>query len=71
MITADHGCDPGTESTDHSREYVPLMLTGPMVYPINLGTRETIADIGKTVLHALKIENNLPGKSLWNLVRKK
>lgn len=71
MITADHGCDPGTESTDHSREYVPLMLTGPVVHPINLGTRETFADIGKTVLHALKIENNLPGKSLWNLVRKK
>ena len=33
MITADHGCDPGTKSTDHSREYVPLILTGPVVQP--------------------------------------
>lgn len=51
MITADHGCDPGyTVSTDHSREYTPFLMYGAKVEPENLGTRETFADIGATVL---------------------
>lgn len=51
MITADHGCDPGyTVSTDHSREYVPFLMYGAGIEPKNLGTRETFADIGATVL---------------------
>lgn len=51
MITADHGCDPGyTVSTDHSREYVPFLMYGAGITPKNLGTRETFADIGATVL---------------------
>ncbi len=51
MITADHGCDPGyTASTDHSREYVPFLMYGRGITPENLGTRETFADIGATVL---------------------
>ena len=51
MITADHGCDPGyTVSTDHSREYTPLVVYGEKIAPVNLGTRETFADIGATVL---------------------
>ena len=50
MITADHGCDPGyIESTDHSREYTPLLIYGKTVEPGNLGTRDTFADIGATI----------------------
>jgi phosphopentomutase len=50
IITADHGCDPTTPSTDHSREYVPLLAAGPRVRPgVNLGTRATLSDIGQTV----------------------
>lgn len=50
IITADHGCDPTTESTDHSREYVPLLVYGPMIAEgTNLGTRATFADVGATI----------------------
>jgi phosphopentomutase len=49
VITADHGNDPSTASTDHSREYVPLLLTGPRVRPADLGTRATFADLGQTI----------------------
>lgn len=49
ILTADHGCDPTTPSTDHSREYTPLLAYGPGVHPgVNLGTRATLADIGQT-----------------------
>jgi phosphopentomutase len=49
VITADHGCDPTTPSTDHSREYVPLLASGPRVKPgVNLGVRATLSDIGQT-----------------------
>ena len=50
VVTADHGNDPTTPSTDHSREYVPLLVTGPRVAQgVNLGTRATFADLGQTV----------------------
>jgi phosphopentomutase len=50
LITADHGCDPTTPSTDHSREYVPLLAAGSRVRPgVNLGTRSTLADLGQTI----------------------
>lgn len=50
VITADHGNDPTTPSTDHSREHVPLLVTGPRVKAgVNLGTRETFADLGQTL----------------------
>lgn len=50
LVTADHGCDPTTPSTDHSREYTPLLAYGPQVRSgVNLGTRSTLADIGQTV----------------------
>ena len=63
IITADHGCDPSTPSTDHSREYIPILMYGKNVEPRNLGIRKTYADIAKTVLDNFKIENNLPGES--------
>jgi phosphopentomutase len=50
IITADHGCDPTTPSTDHSREFTPLLVYGEHARPgVNLGTRATLADIGQTV----------------------
>jgi len=54
MITADHGCDPVTPSTDHSREYVPWLVCGPKARKgIDLGTRPTFADVSATVLDYL------------------
>ena len=64
MITADHGCDPLTESTDHSREYIPLLIYGRKIKPVNLGTRETYADIGKTVGALFGVDCDIKGKSL-------
>ena len=50
LLTADHGCDPTTPSTDHSREYVPVLAYGPRARPgVNLGVRKTLADLGQTV----------------------
>jgi phosphopentomutase len=50
ILTADHGCDPTTPSTDHSREYTPLLIFGKHVKAgVDLGTRQTLADIGQTV----------------------
>ncbi len=63
IITADHGCDPVTPSTDHSREYTPLLVYGEGIRAINLGTRESFADIGKTIADLFGTENNLSGKS--------
>ncbi len=50
MVTADHGNDPTTPSTDHAREYVPLLVTGARVRAgVDLGTRRTFADLGQTL----------------------
>ena len=65
MITADHGCDPGyTVSTDHSREHTPFLMYGKPVTPGNLGTRETFADIGATVLSYFGIKPAFRGTSM-------
>ncbi len=64
MITADHGCDPAyTATTDHTREYVPLMILGKGVKNVNLGTRESFADIAATVTELLGVPYDTPGKS--------
>jgi len=64
MITADHGCDPGyTATTDHTREYVPLLVLGKKVKPVNLGTRTSFADIAATVTELLGVDYETPGKS--------
>ena len=64
MITADHGCDPGyTATTDHTREYVPLLILGKQVKNVNLGTRTSFADIAATVTELLGVEYENPGKS--------
>ncbi len=50
IVTADHGCDPATPSTDHSREYVPVLAYSPrLLGGVNLGTRRSLADIGQTI----------------------
>ncbi len=65
MITADHGCDPGyTVSTDHSREHTPFLMYGKNIEPKNLGTRDTFADIGATVLDYFEIEPQFDGKTM-------
>ena len=53
IITSDHGCDPTTPSTDHSREYVPILVYGDGVQAVDLGTRSTFADVAATVYEAL------------------
>lgn len=66
IITSDHGCDPGTPSTDHSREYVPVLIYGKFIKRgIDLGTLDTFSDIGKTILDIFQISNILPGKSFY------
>jgi phosphopentomutase len=65
LITADHGNDPTTPSTDHSREYTPLLLAGPRVRGgVNVGVRKTFADVGATVAEALGIAWAGPGTSV-------
>ena len=64
MITADHGCDPAyTATTDHTREYVPLLILGKTVKPGSLGTRKSFADIAATVTELLGVDYDTPGES--------
>lgn len=70
IITADHGCDPTSPSTDHTREYVPLLVYGPRLKKgINLGTRRTFADISASLADFLNIEYDSPGTSFADEVR--
>ena len=71
MITADHGCDPSTPSTNHSREYVPILIYGKNVKPTNLGIRETYADIAKTIDEMFGVcSDKIAGKSFLNEIKK-
>ena len=71
MITADHGCDPGDTSTDHSREYTPLLTYGSSLKSgLNLGTRRTFSDIGATILDYFGIKKEINGESMLNEVQK-
>lgn len=66
ILTADHGNDPTTPSTDHSREYVPILYFGKSKSSNNLGIRSTFSDVGKTVADYFGVANNLKGKSFLN-----
>jgi phosphopentomutase len=68
IFTADHGNDPTTPSTDHSREIVPLLVMGPKVRPIPLGRRETFADVGQTVAEFLGVPALPAGSSFLSEV---
>lgn len=71
IITADHGCDPGTPSTDHSREYTPMLIYGEGIKPgVSIGTRKTFADIAATVLDLFGIQGDIAGESFLEQVRK-
>ena len=63
MVTADHGCDPGDDHTDHTREYIPLIVYGKNVAPGNIGIRQTFADIAASVAEYLEIPYKSSGKS--------
>ena len=64
FITADHGCDPGfTQSTDHTREYIPLIVYSKDIKPLNLGTKAGFSHISKTICSLLGVENDLSGES--------
>ena len=71
FITADHGCDPTTPSTDHSREYVLLLVYGKNIKSgVNLGIRKSFADVGKTISEILNIKADIKGKSFAKLISK-
>jgi phosphopentomutase len=63
IFTADHGNDPTTPGTDHSREYVPVLYYGKNKNATNLGIRNTFADVGKTAAEFFDVKNNLKGTS--------
>ncbi len=67
IITADHGCDPAYPTTDHTREYVPVLVWGLGINEgVDLGELDSFADIGKTVMEALGVNNKLPGESFYS-----
>lgn len=72
IISADHGCDPGTPSTDHSRERVPMLIYGKNIKPgVNLRSRATYADISATILDILGVDKaNTAGESFLCEVKK-
>lgn len=69
VITADHGCDPTTPSTDHSREYVPILVYGKKLRQgVNLGVRSTFADLASTIADYLGLDATLKGESFLKLL---
>lgn len=69
IITADHGCDPAYPGTDHTREYVPLLVWSFGIDEgVALGTRATFADVSVTILEALGVQNTLDGESFYPLL---
>ncbi|MDO4548249.1 MAG: phosphopentomutase [Clostridia bacterium] len=66
IITGDHGCDPAFPGTDHTREYVPLLAWSLAANEgVDLGTRDTFADISATILDLFGVKNTLDGRSFW------
>ena len=71
ILTADHGCDPCHTGTDHTREHVPLLVWGKKIKEnVNLGVRDTYADISATVLDFFGIDNTLKGESFLKTIEK-
>lgn len=69
IITADHGCDPCHSGTDHTREYIPVLIYGNDIRPENLGTRSGFGDIGATVLELLNVSGKVDGESFANKIK--
>lgn len=71
IVTADHGCDPSHIGTDHTREYVPVLLAGPGIRAIPLETRKSFADLGKTCVELLGLNaSSLAGESFAPMIGK-
>jgi phosphopentomutase len=71
IVTADHGCDPTTQSTDHSREYVPLLVYGKhIIKGINLGTRKSFSDVAQTLAEYFDLQKIKNGESFLSLINK-
>ena len=69
IVTADHGCDPGFYGTDHTREYVPVLIYGKNIKPVNIGTRKSFADLGKTIADMLSVSGEeLEGESFFGII---
>lgn len=69
IITADHGCDPCNSGTDHTREYIPVLIYGDGIKPANLGTRAGFCDIAATVLELLNVKGEINGSSFVDEIR--
>ncbi len=69
IITADHGCDPYHSGTDHTREYIPVLIYGNEIKPANLGTRAGFCDIAATVLELLGVKGEINGSSFADEIR--
>jgi phosphopentomutase len=70
VVTADHGNDPSTPSTDHSREYVPVLVTGGRVRKgVELGTRASFADLGQTLAEFFGVKPLAHGASFLEAIR--
>ena len=70
IVTCDHGCDPLFPGTDHTREYTPVLCWSLAAQEgVNLGQRDTFADVSATVLEALGVRNTLDGKSFWGDIK--
>jgi phosphopentomutase len=63
VITADHGCDPTYPGTDHTRECVPLLVAGEGVRAVDLGTRQTFADLAQTISENFEVAPTAAGQS--------
>jgi phosphopentomutase len=69
VLTADHGNDPTTAGTDHSREYVPILITGARVCEgVNIGVRESFADLAATIADVLEVKPPPQGQSFKSLI---
>ena len=70
IITADHGCDPGDQHTDHTREYVPLIIYGKKISAENLGTLNGFGTIAKFISEYLRVPFNCNEPSIFKAVVK-
>lgn len=68
IITADHGCDPGDVSTDHTREYTPLLVYGKNIPSVSIGERESFSDIAATIEEFFGVKGKIAGKSFLSSV---
>ena len=68
IVTADHGNDPVHSGWDHTREHVPVVIYGAEVKSVDMGVRESFADIGATICEILGAEGTSVGESFWNFI---